>query len=316
MPLEECRHLAQGCEVDDFDASLWFLHNKLGTIRYFETVPELQNVVITDPQLLFDLVTDLIVNMFSFGKHIQRKSEHDRFHSSGRFTKHHLERCEAVKEKLLSVEQVIAVLEHLVIIAPVSINESNEQEYFLACVLVHASLPFTPLLHNDSDIPPLLITFKCHYTPRGIFSSLIARILLDDKKTWKLSSEEIKRNQVEFCLIKSGHIVIITNHFRFLEISVKPPRGFWKKGNIHVSIQQYISQCLAYVKDRLNYTAASTENHLFGFYCNELHEHSVDPHPAECNHNVKPTYKKCSLHGSLTASLFPKENVWFHKECK
>ena len=319
MPLEECLHLAEECKISfagECDASLWFLHDKLGTIRYFKHVPELKKIVITDPQLLFDIVTDLIVNMFSFGKYIQRRSEHDRFRSSGRFTKHHLKQCEAVKEKLLSVEQVIAVLEHLLIIAPVGINESNEQEYFLPCVLVHASLPSTPLLHNDSDIPPLLITFKCHYTPRGIFSSLIAKILLDDKKKWKLSSEEIKRNQVEFCLIKSGHIVTITNHFRFLEISVKPPRGLWKKDNVHVSIQQYISQCLAYVRDQLNYTTICTANHFFGFYCNESHESSVDLHPAECNHNTKPTYKKCSLKGSLTTSLLPKEKVWFYEECK
>ena len=180
MSLKECRRLAKECEIltgNKFNAALWFLHNKVGTIKYFKNVPEVQNVVITDPQLLFDLVTDLIVNTFSFGKRIERMSEHDRFRSSGRFTKHHLEQCEAVKEKLLSVEQVIAVLEHLVIIAPVGKNESNEQEYFLPCVSVHASLPSTPLLHNDSDIPPLLITFKCCYTPRGTFSSLIARIL-------------------------------------------------------------------------------------------------------------------------------------------
>ena len=149
-------------------------------------------------------MTDLIVNTFSFKRHIKKKSEHDRFRLSGRFTKHHLERCEAVKEKLLSVEQVIAVLEHLVIIAPVGLNESNEQEYFLPCVLVHASLPSTPLLHNDSDIPPLLITFKCHYTPRRIFSSLIARILLDGKDKWELSSEKSSKIKLNFILLRQG----------------------------------------------------------------------------------------------------------------
>ena len=318
ISIKECRRLAQEFNISlagELDAALWFLHNKVGTLRYFKNVPELENKVITDPQLLFDIVTDLILNTFSFGKHIQTKREHDRFHSSGRFTKHHLEKSEAVKEKLLSVEQVIAVLEHLVIIAPVGINESNEQEYFLPCVLVHASLPSTPLLHNDSDIPPLLITFKCHYTPRGIFSSLIAKILLDGKDEWKLSSKEIKRNQVKFCLIKSGHIVTIINFFKFLEISVKPPRGLRKKENIHPSIQHYISQCLAYVRDQLNYTVTTAE-HLFGFYCNEIHDSYVDPHLAECNLEVKPTYKKCCVEGSLTASLLPKEKMWFHEECK
>ena len=245
MSLKECQNLSQECSISlgyELNAALWFLHNGVGTIRYFENVPKLQNVVIIDPQLLFDLVTDLIVNTFSFGKRIERMIEHDRFRSSGRFTKHHLEQCEAVKEKLLSVEQVLAVLEHLVIIAPVGLNESNEQEYFLPCVLVHASLPSTPLLHNDSDIPPLLITFKCHYTPRGIFSLLIAKMLLDGKDKWELSSEEIKRNQIKFRLVKLGHIVTITNFFRFLEIGVKPPCGSSQnKGEVYVSIQHYLS---------------------------------------------------------------------------
>ena len=122
MSLKECQSLSQECSIslgDEFNAALWFLHNKIGTISYFKNLPKLQNVVITDHQLLFDLVTDLIVNTFSFKSRIKTKSEHDRFRLSGRFTKHHLEQCEAVKEKLLSVEQVIAVLEHLVIIAPV-----------------------------------------------------------------------------------------------------------------------------------------------------------------------------------------------------
>ena len=105
------------------------------------------------------------------------------------------------------------------------------------------------------------------------------------------------------------------NFFKFLEISVKPPRGLRKKENIHLSIQHYISQCLAYVRDQLNYTVTTAE-HLFGFYCNEIHDSYVDPHLAECNLKVKPTYKKCCVEGSLTASLLPKEKMWFHEECK
>ena len=314
IPLKECQCLAEECEMligDEFNTALWFLHNKVGTIRYFKNVPELHDIVITDPQLLFDLVTDLIVNTFSFGKYIERISEHDRFRYLGHFTKHHLEQCEAVKEKLLSVEQVIAVLEHLIIIAPVGLNESNEQEYFLPCVLVHASLPSTPLLHSDSDIPPLLITFKCRYTPRGIFSSLIARILLDGKEKWELSSEEIKRNQANFHLVKLGHIVTITNFFRFLEIAVKPPHGFTQNsGDIYVSIQHYISHCLTDVRERLNYT--DTANHSFGFYCKEHIDSSIEGHPAivEVSHTV------CSLDGNLTAVLSPQQQMWFDKNCE
>ena len=318
MTLNECQELAKRSEIsraDEFYAALWFFHNVAGIIRYFKNVPDLHNIVITDSQLLFDIVTDLIVNTFTFKKGIRRRSEYDKFRLSGRFTKHHLEQCEAVKEKLLSVEQVIAVLEHLVIIAPVGLNESNEQEYFLPCVLVHASLPSTPLLHNNSDIPPLLITFKCHYTPRGIFSSLIARILLDDKDKWELSTKEIYRDRVTFCVIDSGHIVTITNYFRFLEVSVKSPRSKDEKTNgaIYLSVQQHISQCLSYIRNKLNYS--TTARHSFGFYCKE-HDDIKLEHSAECNSNVKPRYIRCSLEGCLTAKLTPHEQIWFYKESK
>ena len=316
MSLKDCQDLALDCNIslgDEFNAALWFLHNKVGTIRYFNIIPELKDVVITDPQVLFDIVTDIIVNTFSFGKRIHKKSEHDRFRLSGRFTKYHLEQCKVVKDNLLSVEQVIAVLGHLVIIAPVGINESNEQEYFLPCVLVHASLPSTPLSQSDCDIPPLLITFKCHYTPRGIFSSLIAKILLDGKDKWELSSEKIFRDQIEFNLIKSGHIVTITNFFRFLEIVVKSPRGFCARSdeNVYVSVKHYISRCLTYVKNQLNYTA--TADHFFGFYCKEHKNSSIESHPAICNNDC-PKYTTCSRKRSLKAYLLPQEQLWFNEK--
>ena len=321
MTLKECQHLAQECKIkrkEEFNAALWFLHNVVGTIRYFKNVPELENVVITDTELLFDIVTDLVVNTFTFGKHITKKSEYDRFRSSGRFTRKHLMHCQAIKKKLLSIEQVLAVLEHLVIIAPLGINEgSKEKEYFLPCVLVHASLPTTPLIHDNGDIFSLLITFKCLYTPRGIFSSLVAQILLDGKDKWKLCSDEIYRNQVEFLLVQSGHIIKITNFFRFLEIAVKPPSGTYNtrtSGNVYFFVQCYISQCLKYVRHQLNYT--DTADHFCGFYCKEHDELSVEKHSAKCNNNDNPTYTICSLNGRLTAKILPKQELWFHKKCE
>ena len=323
MTVKECICIAKECEIsssDEFFAALLFLHNSIGTIRYFHNVSLLQDVVITDPQLLFDIVTDLIVNTFSFKKRIQRKSEHDKFRFSGRFTKRHLENCKYIQERLLSIEQVIAILEHLVIIAPVGVNESNEQEYFLPCVLVHASLPSTPVSRNCGNIPPLLITFKCHYTPRGIFSSLIARILLDGKGNLELVSEEIYRDHVKFYLVKSGHIVSITNYFRFIEIDVRPPHGSSSKdleSFVYISLQCYISQCLTFVKNRLNYT--DTADFLFGFHCSckkHFNDDHTEDHPAECNDNFNPTYMKCSLKRDYTIKLLPQQQAWFCEKGK
>ena len=178
-----CQSLGKECGIynaSEFRAALWFLHHKLGTIRYFEDVPELSDVIITDPQVLFDTITELIVHTFNF-ENLHSKYQYDRFCNSGRFTEKHLSNCEAINKNLLSTYQIIAVLQYLIIIAPVGINENGEQEYFLPCVLVHASLPSSSLNSTTNDVPPLLITFKCGYVPRGIFSSLIARVLLTSK---------------------------------------------------------------------------------------------------------------------------------------
>ena len=54
---EQCTSIASECGIDTPDElkeALWFLHHKVGFIRYFESVPELRDVVILDPQLLFD----------------------------------------------------------------------------------------------------------------------------------------------------------------------------------------------------------------------------------------------------------------------
>ena len=167
------------------------------------------------------------------------------------------------------------------------------------------------MLRNDGNIPPLLITFKCHYTPRGIFSSLIARMLLDGKDKWELSSEDIKRNQIKFRLVKLGHIVTITNFFRFLEIIVKPPRGSTEsKGDVYVSIQHYISRCLNDVRQNLNYTDAA--DHFFGFYCKEHTDSSIEDHPAI----VEFSHRMCSLDGDETAVLSPQQQIWFDKRCE
>ena len=121
----------------------------------------------------------------------------ERFRSSGHFRKQSVKECEVVKNGLLTEDQVISILQHLNIIAPVGINDEGEEEYFLPCVLVHAPVSTQPTSTNTKGYSPLLITFKCGYTPRGVFSCLISSILCT-KSQWVLASEKIYQNQVKF----------------------------------------------------------------------------------------------------------------------
>ena len=58
-------HITRGAERGS-----WFLHTKVGLIRHFqgEGLEDLQKIVIQDPQVLFDWITDLVVETFTFDK--------------------------------------------------------------------------------------------------------------------------------------------------------------------------------------------------------------------------------------------------------
>ena len=312
LSFKMCQSLGKECGIynaSEFRAALWFLHHKLGTIRYFEDVPELSDIIITDPQVLFDTITELIVHTFNF-ENLHSKYQYDRFCNSGRFTEKHLSNCEAVKKNLLSTYQIIAVLQYLITIAPVDINENGEQEYFFPCVLVHASLPSSSL-DSTTDVPPLLITFKCGYVPRGIFSSLIARVLLTSKGHWTLASDKIYRDQIQFRIMDSGHIVTIRNCFRYLELTIQSPIGSNTCSDVCVTVCKFISECLEYIRNQLNYTSNAT--HFFGFHSNGdcCSDSSVGPHLALCPQDSNPTYTVCTINKDYSSVLTSKQKMWF-----
>ncbi len=47
--------------------ALWFLHHYAGTLMYFPDIPELEDMVISDVQIIFDSVTNMIIHTFQFG---------------------------------------------------------------------------------------------------------------------------------------------------------------------------------------------------------------------------------------------------------
>ena len=323
---KDCERLAVECEIlpgIEFEATLWFLHHIVGTIRYYDKVPEMKSVVIVDPQILFDIVTDLIVKTFSFTRDCGPSSE-DRFKFSGRFTERHLEGCQAVRDNLLTTKQIIALLKYLIIISQVGEIETGpmktvETEYFLPCVLVHASLPENKSKESTharpgESIPPILVTFKCNYTPRGVFSSLIAHILTSTQEKltstqgkWELAYEKIYRDEVHFRVCKSGYIISIKNKFRFFEVTASSPQGSESPPAKNLpGVIRILSESLEYVRKQLNYTEIAA--HSYAFYChNKEHDESTEPHPAEYH----KSYTICSQDGRKTTAITPKEAIWF-----
>ena len=66
LTLDECKVLASqhGIEGDQVSHLLCFLYIRIGVIRYFN-IEGLKHIIIKEPQVLFDMITDLLVKTFS-----------------------------------------------------------------------------------------------------------------------------------------------------------------------------------------------------------------------------------------------------------
>ena len=95
MSLNKFKGHARDCNIiDELDNAIEYLQDTMGAIRYFKNIPEMKDIVITDPQILFDLVDELILCTFTFKnkRTMSSRSQAERFRSSGRFKKQKLTR--------------------------------------------------------------------------------------------------------------------------------------------------------------------------------------------------------------------------------
>ena len=77
VSLEDCLIWAQklNMSAEETELASWFLHHRAGTLMYFPNLPELQDTIISDVQIVYDSVSNLIVNTFKFDKVEKATSE-------------------------------------------------------------------------------------------------------------------------------------------------------------------------------------------------------------------------------------------------
>ena len=314
---EQCASIAGECGIDtpeEVKEALWFLHHKVGFIRYFESVPELRDVVILDPQLLFDKITDLISTTFTF----EQVGPYDacQFRETGIFPLHTIKELTAHNTEHLSSAKLVKLLEHLHIIAP--IGKSGEVEkYFMPCVLSHAE-PTNVEEKASSKVPPLFITFRCGYCPKGVFSALIVHLMSKHnnggaKITWRLKEDEVSRDRVTFKVGREDNVVSITTHATHLEVLVQSETQAsaavlqTSPHEVCNSIRQCIDEGIVAVSQTLHYNCDSA--FYYSFYC--THPSCTKPHDhlAVC-YSKDPIVMECSK-SRRSCDLPDNYRIWF-----
>jgi len=343
LSYEQCFEVARQCGIEtqeELNEALWFLHTKVGLIRYFqgEGLEDLQKIVIVDPQVLFDVNTELVVETFTFDKVDPAIREY--FKKKGIFPFSNFERISGSSEQLLTPSRLVKLLEYLHIIAPLEEEGDGERRYFMPCVLAHTKpaeatslvnritraitavfRPSAEQTHDNSS--SLLIGFRCGYCPKGLFAALVVFLLANTNShfQWRLQRDRIYRDLISFS-VGPYDTVTITVQLKFLEITCTPASSELVR-NRHFTLEQtcgevrcYIERGIRKVTSALHYTRDAA--HYLAFYCPGGHRgpDQRELHPAEIYfHDGVPCTLRCELAEGRTFRLPPGHERWFTEVC-
>ena len=300
---DECLAVAKMCGIKDrkeFNEVLHFIHTKMGLIRHFSH-GELKEFVIINPQVLFEKITELIVETFTFEKCINRSSM-ETFKNMGIFTLSDFKRISDQSDRYLTPTMFAKLLKHLRIAA--EFEQDGETKYFLPCALAHAKIKE----HDPtSTVPPLIVTFRCGYCPKGLFGTLISYLINDEMLSdfeWELDTEMICRDEVSFQVGPYDIVTlkILSTHLQIscCESNPKLPRKHCRKECVCQEILQSVQKGIMNITREINYMNAQ---HSFTFYCtSDTEKCSRYPHPAKL---MKHRDQLCSLKCASLKKCFP-----------
>ena len=281
----ECREIARQCGLADeeLDEALHFIHSRMGLIRYFP-YEEIKHLVVLRPQFLFDKVTDMIINTFTFDK--MGKQAMEDFKKKGIFS---LEQFEAISSRTntsMKAFEFAKLLECLRIAAPFRMD--GKIMYFFPSVLAHTEEipPIHQLALACTPVPNVMVTFKCGYCPKGLAGALVKYLMANEMKSsesflWRLKHETIFRNQVSFKVgpldtivlkISSTHLEIICT----VNTKLKSRMQVCPLRMLCTEIYKALDSGIKQVTSDINYVNAE---HSFTFSC-ECKEVST-AHPGE-----------------------------------
>ena len=298
---DECLAIAKECgirDVKEFNEALHFIHTKMGLIRYFPH-EQLKKIIIVDPQILFEKVTELIVETFTFDK-ICDYSKLEIFKNMGIFNLSDFKRISSRTGQNLTPPLFVKLLEYLRIAA--RFQQSGETKYFLPCALTHAQVKQSD---DISTIPPLIVTFQCGYCPKGLFGILITYLINNEMESnfeWELDTEKIYRDEVCFQVGPYDTVTVrlLPTHLevKLVECDPEISRINCTVEGICQEICQSVEKGIKTATSAINYINAQ---HLFTFYCTS-ENCSKDPHPAKLK---KLKRKLCSLKCDKVNKVLP-----------
>ena len=323
LTFDKCFSIARECGIIDrkeLKEALSFIHSRLGLIRYFN-VEGLNTLVVIDPQILFDRITDLIVKTFTSGN-VKIKEIED-FHQRGIIPVTLMYKIgnKSSSDSQLSFTWLTTLLNYLRIAA--FFRDRDGDKYFFPSALCHAPESHSNLVPVSRS--PLLIGFKSGFCPRGIPGALIKYLMTNEmksKRCWNIIPNKIFRNEVSFAIQACGNIAmrILPTH---LEISYVPEAESTGVVSEEDSEEEELMKktCeMAYMQIKKGMSTVTSQcmecNYYFGFYCT-LDTCQGHKHPAQLEWDGKDPFKIVCKVANKRGNLPKGYKVWnLHKKRK
>ena len=251
VSFDDCVKLGSrfGMKKEMVKVALQFLHKYIGLVMYYPQNSHLKNVVVCDPQIVFSSISELIFEIYDPYKGYITEAQYDHFVRTGCFSPQEIHHKVDSAKKLLPIETVVHLLEHLNIIAKIpstlgvqkdadqTENKSvtakakdastvHKEYYFFPAVLQTADLsPVTKPGPNEEQLPePLCIRFQTGYLPLGFVCALTANLIAE--KSFELipfvedGHKVTYKNKIRF-RFQGKFDIIMTSHSKYCEFYVK-----------------------------------------------------------------------------------------------
>ena len=311
--LAECQALAKGCGLDEKDVPqvLRYIHRRLGTVLFYEEVEGLNELVICDPNVLFNSIYQLVAVSFA-GVRAHHTSAGE-IRKTGEIPSEELQHISSQpSSSLLTTKHIVDLLKHFKILTEMVSDDSLT--YFMPCLLHHDSLELSCEALKSLGPPPLLICFDGNYIPIGVFSALVVKL---SQCSWEPDREIRYRN----------HILFNTDGVFPVELRVHPAYLEFRVTIINykeeepTEIHEFCMEVCKTVVDTLK-SILSLHEHTkktkfqLGFYCPGSFQADGQPHFCGClprRNYINPKSFVCSKSSQCQKQcrLPPECTIWF-----
>jgi coiled-coil and C2 domain-containing protein 1 len=270
ISLVQCEEIAKRLSMTSpVQEALWFFHHDIGSLMHYSNIPSMEDIVVCNPQIVFDSISKLIIDKFKHGNRALKPGEVDEFQQKGIFALSHIQKTtDHTQDSLLKLNQLVDILKHHNILAEVkqdeeeisSIQSDREPKFIMPVVLKHASeeelkAEISPAFERAS---PLFIHFDIGFVPFGVFSASIAHFISRQSFTslqWRLCDNHVRRNKLRF-IVDGAYYVILISRPQYLEVHIeRHPHAICKHPLPFIcsAVRQRVAETLEFVISKMKY---------------------------------------------------------------